>query len=143
MSPPHRRGLTLLLLAAWLFGAGCGGDDGTDVNITADFVGNWMSTSFVLDGEELMTAGSDFYVSVGFFSDGSYQLIVGGDEGGVICVGTTSCIDSGDFSYTGTFITLEPGTEDELAFQYSVSGDVLTIEGDSSLGPYTAVFEKT
>ncbi|MGD2046175.1 MAG: hypothetical protein PVJ80_03770 [Gemmatimonadota bacterium] len=143
MSPPHRKGLALLLLSVWLLGSDCGNDGGTDVEVGADFVGNWVSTSFVLDGEELMTAGSSFYISIGFFSDGSYQLIAGGDEDGVICTGSTSCNESGDFSYTGTYITLDPGTMDELVFEYSVSGSTLTIEGDSSLGPYTAVFEKT
>jgi hypothetical protein len=137
---PGRR--TAFLLAV-LLAAGCSSDGGTDVDINADFIGNWITTSFVLEGVELMTPPSSFYVSVGFFSDGSYQLIAGGDDDGVICVGSTSCVESGDFSYTGTVIRLDPGTADEFSFTYSVTGNTLTISGDSDLGEYTAVFEKT
>lgn len=141
---PPALGRRAALLFAVLLAVGCKSNGGTDVDISADFVGNWRVTSFVLDGEELITPTSSFYVSIGFFTDGSYQLIAGGDDDGVICVGSTSCVDAGDFTYTGTYIALEPGTPDEIVFNYSISGsgDTLTISGDSPLGEYTAVFER-
>lgn len=131
----------LLLLPVLLLGAECNGDS-TDVEITADFVGNWNATSFVIDGEELIVPGGQFYLSVGFFGDGSYQLIAGGDDMSIVCDGVTSCVDSGDFSFGGTVITLDPGTVDESTFTYSIDGDTLTLSGDTAFGPFTAVFER-
>jgi hypothetical protein len=137
---PRRRtvGIFLSLL---VFALACGGDS-TEPNIDQAFVGNWVSTSFIVDGVELMAPGSAFYVSFGFFSDGSYQSIVGGDDDLFLCDAVPSCVDDGDFSFTGSVITLDPGTVDAFDLQYSVSGDTLTVSGNIDGVPFSAVFER-
>jgi hypothetical protein len=142
MSRTHLAGRAARFSLALLVTLVACGEDGTDIQLDEDFVGNWGLTSFVLDGVELVTPESDFYVSLGLFEDSSYQLIVGGDVTHVICLDTTSCVESGDFSYTGTIFTLDPGEASQILLEYSVSGDVLTLSGDSALGEYTAVLER-
>lgn len=134
-------GMARSVLALLVVVAACGSDpEGPDIDIDEAFVGNWNSTSFMVDGVDLMGAGSSFFVSFGFFSDGSYQLIVGGDDNFVICDIASSCNEDGDFSFTGTVLTIDPGTVDQLALQYSVSGDTLTLSGNLDGTPFTATF---
>lgn len=122
--------------------AAFGCSDPVDTDIQEAFLGDWISTSFVVDGLELMTPPSDFYLSWGFYSDGSYQLIAGVDDIGFICDLGTSCRDDGDFTFTGNVITLDPGTADEFGFQYSVSGNTLTVSGSVDGTPFSATFER-
>ena len=131
-----------IVLPMLLFALACGSDP-ADPDIDEAFVGNWFATSFVIDGEELVTPAGGLSVSFGFFSDGSYQFIVGGDENFYFCNVTPSCVDDGDFSFTGSVITLDPGTVDELGLQYSVSADTLTVSGNLDGVPFSAVFERT
>ena len=131
-----------LLPLMMLFAAACNGDS-TDPNIDEAFIGNWVATSFIVDGVEWIDVGSAFNISFGFYSDGSYQLIVGGDELGVFCETQTACNDDGDFSFSGNVITLDPGTVFELDLQYSVSGDTLTVSGNLDGQAFSAVFQRT
>jgi len=124
-----------------LFALACGSDP-ADPNIDEAFIGNWVASSFVVDGEEFVMPGGGLNVSFGFFADGSYQLIVGGDDDQFICDVTSSCVDDGDFTYTGNVITLDPGTVDELGLQYSASANTLTISGNLDGVPFSAVFDR-
>ncbi len=134
-----RDGMAQSVLALLVVAAACASDaEGPEVDEA--FVGNWNSTSFVVDGTEMMGAGSSFFVSFGFFSDGSYQLIVGGDDNFMLCDIASSCNEDGEFSFTGTVLTIDPGTVDQLALQYSVSGDTLTLSGVLDGTPFTATF---
>ena len=128
-----------IALPLFVFALACG-DDPADLNIDEAFIGNWNSTSFVVDGEELMTPGSSFFVSFGFFSDGSYQVLTSGDEDRFLCDVAPSCADNGDFAFAGNVITLDPGTVDELALQYSVTVNTLTVSGNFDGAPFTATF---
>ncbi len=134
------RGVRAVLLLS-LFASAC--EDPADPEITAAFIGNWIATSFIVDGTELMGQASEFSASFGFFSDGSYQMLVGGDTGGLLCPSAPSCAEDGDFSHTGSSITLDPGTPDQMSFQWSVSGNELTVSGTLEGSPFTAVFERT
>lgn len=139
--PPRRR--STLLFGLLLVGAvACGGDSSTEPSIDEEFIGNWISTSFTVDGQELMTEGSSFYISLGLFSDGSYQLIVGGDESGVFCDGEPSCTTMGDYTFSGSTLTVDPGTPDAVVLQYAVSGDTLTVSGSIDGTPFSAELER-
>jgi len=127
-----------VLLIAWA----CGGDP-AEPNINEAFVGNWVATSFIVDGEELITPGGGLSVSFGFFSDGSYQFIVGGDVNNYFCDPATSCVDDGDYSFAGNVITLDPGTVDQLGLQYSASASTLNVSGNLDGLPFSAVFART
>lgn len=137
---PRRTSIGLGLVLA--LAIACGGDSSTQPDIDEAFIGNWDATSFVVDGVELITPQVTFNMSLGLFSDGSYQLIVGGDETGLFCDGTASCNIPGDYSFTGSVLTFDPGTVDELSFSYSVSGDILTVSGTVEGFPFSATFER-
>lgn len=128
-----------IALPLFVFALACG-DDPADVNIDEAFIGNWNSTNFVVDGEELITATSSFFVSFGFFSDGSYQVLTSGDENLFLCDVTPSCVNDGDFAFTGSVITLDPGTVDEFALQYSVTVNTLSVSGNFDGVPFSATF---
>lgn len=130
-----------LLLGTLPLLLGCNGDS-AEPNINEAFIGNWFATSFIVDGNELVDPTSSFNLSFGFFSDGSYQLIVGGDDNLLFCETDPSCVDAGDFTFQGTVITLDPGTVYELTLLYSVSGDSLTVSGNLGGTPFAGVLER-
>lgn len=132
----------MVVLFAAIAGSGCNGE-GTEPDINEAFVGDWFVSSFVVDGVDLVSEpGSNLSVSFGFYSDGSYQLIVGGDTSGLLCDLALSCQEQGDFSFSGNAITLDPGTADALTLQYSVVGDVLTLSGTLDGTAFTATFAR-
>lgn len=138
----HGRAWTVVLFAA-IAAAGCS-EEGTEPDINEAFIGDWFVSSFVVDGVDLVTEpGSNLSVSFGFYSDGSYQLIVGGDISGLLCDSGQSCQEQGDFSFSGNVITIDPGTADALNLQYSVAGDVLTLSGTLDGTAFTATFART
>lgn len=129
MRTATRRSFTpiLLAVAALVVGPGC--ESSTDPEIDEVFVGDWISTSFTLGGVEQMVPGASFYISMGLYDDMSYQFIVGGDDSGLLCDGPPSCQEQGDYEYTASRITMDPGTADAFSMQYSVSGNVMTLSG--------------
>lgn len=120
----------------------CGGDSSTGPAIDEAFIGTWDATSFVVAGTELITPESSFFVSLGLYSDGSYELIVTGHQSGLFCEGPASCNIDGDYTFTGDALTFDPGTEDELNATYSVSGDLLTVSGTIDGIPFSATLER-
>jgi len=143
MSIGHKRGFGRLSFGLLVIALVACNGNGTEPDIDEAFVGDWFVTSFVVDGVDLVTApGSTLNVSFGFYSDGSYQLIVGGDTSGLLCDLAQSCNEQGDFSFSGNVITLDPGTADALDLQFTVSGDTLTISGTLDGTPFTASFER-
>ncbi|HSG82023.1 MAG TPA: hypothetical protein VLC48_07230, partial [Gemmatimonadota bacterium] len=67
-------------------------------------VGSWKALS-VLSGEDEILRGTDFSLRVTFESDDSYLVEVSGDEGNVICAGTSSCTISGTYEHTSYMLT--------------------------------------
>jgi hypothetical protein len=130
--------LTLVGLVA------CGGDGtGSEPDITAAFIGDWHLTSFVIDGNQMpMDGPTPVHIAIGLYADGSYQLIVSGDVTGLLCGGVPSCHEQGDYSYSGNVITLDPGTPDAIAFQYAMSGGVMTISGQMEGHSFSGTFER-
>lgn len=120
----------------------CGTVDPEELDIDAPFIGSWDATSFIVAGEELVTAGGLFFVNFGFFSDGSYGFSVVGDGDGVLCDIPPACNDDGDFSYTSTVIVLDPGTTDELELSYTVSGNTLGVSGILNGTAFAGTFER-
>ena len=119
------RALPLVLTAVLL--PGC--ESSSEPEIDEPFVGNWSVSTFVIGGVEQTAPGRSFNLSIGLFRDGSYQFIVGGDDSGLLCGGPPSCNEQGDYSFTASRITLDPGTPDAFPFQYVVSGNTLTVSG--------------
>ena len=141
LTPPARNPRIAAILPLFLLVVACGGN-GADPEIDEPFVGNWVASSFLIAGVEHVTPAGDFNVSIGLFEDGSYQLIVNGDPTGLLCDLVPSCVESGDFSHSGSVLTLDPGTADELRLQYSVSGNELSVAGVLDGTPISATFDR-
>lgn len=144
MIPPLPHGLrTLLFFGLIVAVASACSESATEPDIDEAFIGSWITTSVIVDGEELVSPESPFYVNVGLWDDASYSLIVRGDESGLFCDGSASCNEDGDYSYSGSTITFDPGTEDALSVQYSVDGDVLSLSGSIDGTTFSALLERT
>ena len=61
---------------------------------------------------------------------------------GLFCAGEAFCNEDGDYSFTNSVLTLDPGTPDSMNLQYSVSGGTLNVSGTVSGVPFTAGLER-
>lgn len=92
----------------------------------AGLAGTWNATSFVVQGQDLIVLGMG--ITLALNSSNTFVLTVTGDLTGV-CGGASSCTENGSYSSTATQITLNPGTEDEVTFNYALLGQTLTLTG--------------
>jgi hypothetical protein len=133
------------VLLAFLLGAasGCGNDDNPaspgDGSDGSELAGTWQASSFVVDGTDGIQQGMS--VAITFTVTGSSTLrgAVGTFSVTItndvldLCDGASSCTPSGMFEVDAGSVVFDPGTEGELAWQYSVDGSTLslttTIEG--------------
>ena len=136
---PCMRALAPALLL-WLLALGC--ESSTDPVVDEPFIGNWTVESFVFDGVEQVLPAGGFNLSIGLFDDGSYQLIVSGDDTGFFCGGLAGCNASGDYDYTGSTLIFDPGTADEVRVGYVVVGDEMTLSGTAEGAPFTGVLRR-
>jgi len=59
----------------------------------------------------------------------TYTIVITDDVFGS-CEAAASCTESGSYSSTSTRITMDPNTEDEVTFNYSINGTTMTFTGD-------------
>ena len=98
----------------------------TVVAIRPSLVGIWRATSVVNNGVEFLVGTSAQFI-VNLMSDGTFLESVAGDTQELFCDETTSCTDDGTWFVTGTrFFICDPGCDDEN-FQYTISGNTLTL----------------
>lgn len=122
---PTTRGLTLALgLGALL--AACDDSTGPD---DATLVGVWSATSISALGTDFVANG--MVLTVTLDDSGTYTFEVENDLIGV-CDPDPDCSEDGTYTSTDTQITLDPGTEDEVTFNYTITGSTMTWGG--SLG---------
>ncbi len=88
---------------------------------------SWNVTSFATAAEDFITQGMGLVIT--FKSDGTYALTVTDDLIG-ICNPGPDCLEGGDYTATTTTVTLDPGTVDEVVFDYTIAGTTLTMNGD-------------
>jgi len=123
----------------------CSGDDpsgpgGSGGNQDA-YVGTWTAQSFTVQGTDFIAMGMGLQAT---FTTSTYSLTVTDDIVG-ICdfAGTTDCTSTGDLSGTSSQVTFDPGTQDEVVFNYTVLGSSMTFSGSIDGQPVTIVFSKT
>lgn len=139
----HIAALALTLSVAPLL-LGCGGDEdngngGTGPSASA-FVGTWSATSFIVDGNDVVTTGTSITFT---FTESTYSFTIGNDIGSIFCdPGILACGDNGDIASTETTITFDPGTSEAETINYAVVGDLLTISATIDGLPVTAAFQK-
>lgn len=131
MHERFRRSATLFALAAVLTAVtACDDDDPVDEGDDETIVGTWQATSFVALGTDFIDEGMTLTVT--FTEAGTYSADVTGDQVG-ICGTETDCTREGTYTATETSVTIDPGEEDEITVQYTISGSTMnwsgTIEG--------------
>lgn len=120
--------LVLALVALPLL-PGCGDDGGPANGDTSALVGTWSATSFTIAGLGDILDGTGVSITLVFTQD-TYSLQVSGDDLGTLCGSETSCTESGSYTRSGNRLTFDPGTQDEIDFAFSLSGDTLTLNGN-------------
>lgn len=137
-----RLGVLLPLLAATVLLAGCGSDNGTGSNNSDPIVASWQVTAFGDGTMDLIAQGMTLKITLK--SDDTYQFAVTGDKAG-ICGdgGTTTCTKTGAYAHTGSQVTIDPGSQDATAFNYSISGNTMTWTGMIDTTAVTIVMVRT
>ena len=128
-----RLGATLIAAAL------VGGCDDDPSGPSSSLTGTWNATSFVVQGQDLIILGMDLALTL--TASDTYTLTVANDLTGV-CGTNASCTETGAFTSTATSITLNPGTLDEVTFNYVVQGQTLTFTGSIDGNAATIVFTR-
>ena len=98
----------------------------TVVALQPSLVGLWRVTSLLRNGVEFLVGTSTQFI-VNLMSDGTFLESVAGDTEELFCDETSSCTDNGTWYVTGTRLFIcDPGCDDE-DFQYTISGNTLTV----------------
>lgn len=117
----------------------CPDDETTAPDTTNPLVATWHITSFQAMGGDFIQQGMTFTFT--FNEQGGCSLSVTGDLIGACDVGT-SCTTTGTWSSTSTTFTLDPGTEDEVVFNYTINGNTMTWTGSINGNAATVVLSK-
>lgn len=144
MSPlrPPRASVLFALVAFAAALSACSDDDnpaGPGGNQDA-YVGTWTATSFVVSGMDLIDQGMGLQAT---FTTSSYSLTVTDDVVGICAEsGSTDCTETGVLSGSGSQVTFDPGTADEVVFDYTIVGSNMTITGAIDGQPVSITFHK-
>ena len=116
----------LALAALFSMPAACS-DSGTTGPNESQLVGTWDVTSFQALGVDLIQQGMTMELTL--TAARTYTVVIT-DDFFDTCEGATSCTETGSYSSTATRITMDPGTEDEATFNYSINGSTMTFTAD-------------
>lgn len=135
-----------LLVAGLTFGTafsmvvpGCGSDGGNGPGEA--LIASWDASSFTAQGNDFIADGMSLIMT--FASGGTYTLDVTNDLVDICDTGPgTDCIVTGSFSSSGGQLTVDPGTVDEVVFDFTIQGTTLTLTGDIGGTPATIVLTR-
>jgi hypothetical protein len=102
-------------------------DDPVDPDDDATIVGSWQATSFTALGTDYIAGGMTLAVTLS--ASDTYTFTVTGDEVGVCEDAGPDCTRPGTYAATETQVTLDPGTEGEVTFDYSIVGSNMSWSG--------------
>jgi hypothetical protein len=115
-------------------------DSGT-TGLAADrVVGTWDVTSFQALGVDVIQQGMTMELTL--TAGKTYTIVITGDAIGT-CEAASDCTETGSYSSTSTQITIDPGLEDEVTFNYSINGTTMTFTGDIDGIPVTMVLQRS
>jgi len=139
-----RSALVAALAATSIVVAGCSSDNtptgGGGAPPPPALVATWNATSLTAGGQDLTAMGVT--LSFTFNNDNTYSFTAANDPGNIFCDTGANCTDGGIYSATGSGITFDPGTVDEVSLGYTISGTTLTATGTLDGNTVTFVFQK-
>lgn len=115
------------------------GDDSTEPEDTT-LVGTWEAQSFTALGTDFIADGMGLTVTLE--DGGMYTFEVSNDQIGICSDQSLDCSEGGQYMYTDTELTIDPGTPDEVTFGYTIQGSTMTWNGSIDSVPATVVFTK-
>ena len=116
----------------------CGdGKGGTGPN--AALYATWNATSFMALGSDFIADGMGLVLTLD--AAGTYTIDFTNDMIGA-CNPGPDCSVSGDFSANASRVTIDPGTADEVVFNYSIVGTSMTFTGNLDGNQVTITFER-
>jgi len=127
----------ILLAIPAVVSSGCGSDGGGGPGNA--IVASWEVTSFVAQGTDAIANGMTFTMVLG--AGGTYTFTVTNDQVG-ICDPNPDCTDTGQYAYTASTVTFDPGDPDEVVLSYSIQGNTMTISGQIDGFPVTITLER-
>ena len=130
----------LLAFAALFSMAAACSDSETTGPAEEQLVGTWDVTSFQAFGVDAIQQGMSMELTL--TAGKTYTIVITDDFLGT-CDPETSCTESGSYSSTSTQITMDPGTEDEVTFNYSISGSTMTFTGNIEGIPVTMILRRS
>jgi hypothetical protein len=139
-APPTTRSWKLLALAALLPLAASCSDSETTGPAADPLVGTWDVTSFQAFGVDFIEQGMTMRITL--TASKTYTVVVTDDALGT-CETATDCTETGSYSSTSTQITIDPGLEDEVTFNYSIQGTTMTFTGDIDGTPVTIILQRS
>jgi hypothetical protein len=128
---------TTAALTPGITACGSDGNGGTTPNIA--LYAAWNVTSFVGLGTDFIADGMTMVVTID--AAGTYTAAVTNDLIGT-CSPGPDCVTGGDFTATATRITLDPGSQNEVTFNYSIAGTAMTWTGNIDGNPVTITMER-
>lgn len=128
---------TTAALTPGITACGSDGNGGTTPNIA--LYAAWNVTSFVGLGTDFIADGMTMVVTID--AAGTYTAAVTNDLIGT-CSPGPDCVTGGDFTATATRITLDPGSQNGVTFNYSIAGTAMTWTGNIDGNPVTITMER-
>jgi hypothetical protein len=133
--------LAMALMLLLLGPAGCGDDDDNPAGPAADgteVAGIWLASAFSVDGTDGIAAGMGVAMTFTITSstalrhaEGTYDIQVTNDQLG-LCEGAVGddCNPHGELEVEDGMLIFDPTEEDPTTFDYSVTGNTMTLSGD-------------
>ena len=103
-------------------------------------VGTWQVTSFQAFGIDVIQQGMSMTLTL--TAAKTYTIVITDDAIGT-CDQATTCTETGTYSSTSTEITIDPATDDEVTFNYSIQGSTMTFTGNIDGTPVTMVLQRS
>jgi hypothetical protein len=119
--------------------SGCGSDGNGGSGPNAALYASWNATSFEALGTDFIADGMSLILTLD--PAGTYTLDITNDLIDA-CDPGPDCINGGAFSATATQVTIDPGTQDETVFNYSIVGTTLTLTGSIGGNAVTITLER-
>jgi hypothetical protein len=121
--------------------AACNDDDDDPAGPGGDpLVSTWNATSLTATGIP-DPIGLGMTMTMTLSSGGTFTLVFTNDLVG-FCDGEANCTQTGTYTSTATTLTIDPSDSDPGTFNYTISGNVLTLTGDIDGSQVTLVFQK-